>query len=111
MFDSRHIGFIFLRFSLFLFLKIINILAFFHAAGIRLSDRYLVYSLASIVSCFQCLNVLLPVAFPFFISRRAASICYYVLYGTSFGSVWIIVFCSLSFSSVLNSAIRSMMLS
>ena len=48
MFDSRHIGLYFLRSFLFPFLNIIIVLAFFYAAGIRLSDKHLVYSLASV---------------------------------------------------------------
>ena len=48
MFDNRLIDVLFLRSSLFIFLKIIAIIAFFHAVGIRLSDKYLVYSLASV---------------------------------------------------------------
>ena len=39
----------------------------------------------------------LLVAVPFFISRNAASILYNLI---SFGIVWIVVFCSLSYSSV-----------
>ena len=42
------IGLKFLRSFLFPFLKIITILAFFHAVGIRLFDKHLVYSLASV---------------------------------------------------------------
>ena len=45
MFDSRHIGLYLLKSFLFPFLKVIT---FFHAVGIRLSDKHLVYSLASV---------------------------------------------------------------
>ena len=48
MFDSRHIGLLFLRAFLFPFLNIITVLAFFHTVGICLSDTHLVYSLASV---------------------------------------------------------------
>ena len=37
-----------MRYFLFTFLKIIAILAYFHVLGIRLSDKHLVYSLASV---------------------------------------------------------------
>ena len=53
----------------------------------------------------------LPVAVPFFISRSAASTSHDVISGTSFGSVCVKVFFSLSYSSVYNSSIRSMILS
>ena len=53
----------------------------------------------------------LLVAVPFFISRSAASASHDVISGTSFGSVWIMVFCSLLFSSVKNFSIRSTILS
>ena len=49
MFDSRHIGMQFLRSFLFPFLKFVIILAFFHAVCIRLSDKHLVYRLASVL--------------------------------------------------------------
>ena len=48
MLDSGHIGLEFLRSFLFPFLKIIIILGFFHAVGICLSDKHLMYSLASV---------------------------------------------------------------
>ena len=77
------------------FLKIITILAFFHAVRIRLSDRHLVYSLVSVFEVVPSpvFNVSmfawsLPVAVPFFISHSAASTSHSVISGTSFGSVW-----------------------
>ena len=92
---------------LFPFLKIIIILAFFHAVDIRFSDKHLVYSLASIyeVESSPAFNVSmfiwsLPVAVPFFISRSAASTSHDVTSGTSFGSVWIKVLCLLSYGSM-----------
>ena len=107
MFDSRHVGLLFLRSFLFPFLKIITILAFFYTVGIRLSNNHLVYCLASVFEMVSspAFNVSmfiwsLPVAVPFFISRRAASTSHDVIFGTSFGSVWIMVLCSLSYSSV-----------
>ena len=42
----------------------------------------------------------LPVAVPFSISRSAPSTSHDVISGTSYGSVWIMVCCSLSYSSV-----------
>ena len=42
----------------------------------------------------------LPGAVPFIISRNAASTSHDVISGTCFGSVWIMVLCSLSYSSV-----------
>ena len=61
MFDSRHIDMYFLRSFLFPFLKIIIILAFFHVVGIRISDKHVVYSLASVFeivsSCLLLLNL------------------------------------------------------
>ena len=42
----------------------------------------------------------LTVALPFFIYRSAASTSHDVISGDSCGSVWILVFCSLSYSSV-----------
>ena len=102
MFGSRHIGLYFL----FPFLIII-VLAFFHALGYRLSDKHLVYSLASVFENVSspAFNVSmfiwsLPAAVPFFLSRSAASISHDVTCGTSFGSVWIMALCSLSYSSV-----------
>ena len=79
---------------------------FFHAVGIRLSDKHLVFSLASVFEMVTspAFNVSmfiwsLPVAVPLFI-YRAASTSHDVISGTSFGSVWIRVFSSLSYSSV-----------
>ena len=63
MFDIRHISVKFFRSFLFHFLQIIIILAFFHNVGICLSDKHLVYNLASVFemvsspSCFQCIDV------------------------------------------------------
>ena len=64
---------------LFPFLKIIIILAFFHAVGIRLSEKHLVYSLPSVFQMVSspAFNVSLfimslPVAVPFFISLIVA---------------------------------------
>ena len=98
MFDSRHIGLFFLRSFLFPFLKISTIIAFFHAVGIRLSDKHLVYSLASVFKMVSspAFNILmfmwlLPVAVPFFISHSAVSTSHDAISGTLFGSVWIIV--------------------
>ena len=98
MFDGIHIGLKFLRSFLFPFLKIITTLAFFHAVGIRLSDKHLVYSLASVFEMVfsPAFNVSmfiwsLPVAVPFFISRSTASTSHGIICGTSFGSVWIVV--------------------
>ena len=53
----------------------------------------------------------LPVAVPFFICHSAVSTFHDVISGTSFGSVLIMVICSLSHSSVENSSIHSMILS
>ena len=102
-------------FSVTVMKKIITILAFFHVVGIRFSDKHLVYSLASVfemvsspafnVSMFMwLLSVLI------FISRSAASTSHDVISGTSFESVWIVILCSLSYCSVSNSSIRSMIL-
>ena len=78
-------------------------LEFFHAVGIRLCYKHLVYSLASVFEMVStpAFNVSmfiwsLSVAVPFFIYRSAASISHDVISGTSFRSVCIIVFCSLS---------------
>ena len=76
--------------------------------GIRLSEKHLFYSLASVFEMvyYPAFNVSmfilwsLPVAVAFFISRSAASTSHDVISGTSFGSVWIMVLCSLSYSSV-----------
>ena len=46
--STLYIGLYLLRSFLFPFLKIITILSFFHAVGIRLSDKHLEYSLASV---------------------------------------------------------------
>ena len=80
MFHSRHTSLYFLMSFLFPFLKIIIILEFFHTVGIHLSDKHLVYSLASVFEMVSspAFNISmfiwsLPVAVPFFISRRAAS--------------------------------------
>ena len=104
MFDSRCIGLLFLRSFLFRFLKIIAILAFFHAVGIRFSDKHLVYSLANVFEMVSspAFNVSmfiwsLPVVVPFFISRIAYSTSHDLISGISFGSVWITVLCSLSY--------------
>ena len=69
---------------------------------------HLVYSLASVsemvsspafnVSMF--ISMSLPVVIPLFISRRAAFTSHDVISGTSFGSMWIMVLCSLSYNSV-----------
>ena len=96
----------------------IIILAFFHAVDIRLSDKHLVYSLANVFEMVSSpvFNVStdirsLPVAVPFFISRNAASTSHDVISVTSFGAVWIMVLCSLSYSSVWNYSICSKILS
>ena len=105
MFDSRHIGLEFLRSFLFPFLKIITILTFFHVVGIRFSDKHLVYSLANVFEMVSspALNISmfiwsLPVTFIIFLC--AASTSHDVICGTIFGSMWIMVLCSLSYSSV-----------
>ena len=79
MFDSRHISLQFLC-LLLPFLKIIIILTFFYAVGIPLSDKHLVYSLASVFEMVfpPACNVSMFIwsllfAAPFFISRSAAS--------------------------------------
>ena len=71
---------------------------------IHLSDKHLVYSLASVFEmvCSPAVNVSmfmwsLPVAVSFFKSRSAS---HDVISGMSFGSVWILVLCSLSHNSV-----------
>ena len=75
--------------------------------GIRLSDKHLVCSLASVFEMVSspAFNVSmftwsLPVAVPFFISRSAASTSHDITSSTSLGSVCIMVFCSLSYSLV-----------
>ena len=87
MFDSRHI-----------------ILAFFHAVGIRFSDKHLSVQLSKLFEIVSspAFNVSmfiwsLPVAVPSFLSRSAASTSHGVIFGTSFGSVWNMV---LSYSSM-----------
>ena len=83
---------------------------------LRLSDKHLVWSLASVFEMISSLafNVSmfilwsLIVAVPFFVSRSAASTSHDVFCGTYFGSVWIMVLRSLSNSSVYNSSVRSM---
>ena len=74
---------------------------------IRLSDKHLVYNLASVFEMVfsPAFNVSmfvwsLSIGVPFFIFRSAASTSHDVISGTSFGSVWIMVFCSLLYSSV-----------
>ena len=42
----------------------------------------------------------LPVVVPCFVSRSAASTSHDIISGTSFVSVWIMVLCSMSYSSV-----------
>ena len=91
MFDSRHIDLHFLRFFLFPFLKIITILPFVHAVGIRLTDKHFVYSVGSVFEMVSspAFNVSLfiwslPVAVPFFISHSATSTSHDVNFGTSF---------------------------
>ena len=85
---------------LFPFLEIINILAFFHAVSIRLSDKHLVFRLASVfkVVSSPALSMFmwsLPVAVPFFIvSRSAASTSHHVVSGTSnvdYGTLFTVV--------------------
>ena len=95
-----------MRSFLFPFLKIIIILAFFHAAGIRLSDKHLVYSLASVFEMVSApaFNVSmfiwsLPVAVTFSISRSAASTSHDVISGTSLLGqcrLWYSVHCRIS---------------
>ena len=76
--------------------------------GIRLSDKHyiLVYSLASVFEMVSSLgfNVSmfiwsLSAAVPFYISRSAASTSHDVVAGTYVGSTWIMVLCSLPYSS------------
>ena len=107
MFDSRHISQYFLRSFLFPILKVVIILTFFHAAGTRLSDKHFVYTLASVFQMvlFSAFNVSmfiwsLPISVQLFLSRRASSTTHDVISGTSFGTVWVMVPCSLSYSSV-----------
>ena len=75
--------------------------------GIRLSDKHLVYSVASVFEMVSspAFNVSmfiwsLPGVVQFFIPHSAASTSLDVISGTSLGSVCIMVFCSLSYSSV-----------
>ena len=76
--------------------------------GIRLSDKYLTYSLASVFEMVSspAFNVSmfvwsLPVAVPFFISRSAGSTSHDVIFGTSLGSVWIMVLCHIARCRIL----------
>ena len=92
---------------LFHFLKIITILTFFHVVGIRLSDKQLVYNLASVFQMvpFPAFTVLmfiwlLPVAALFVIPRSAASTSYDAISGISFGLVWIKILCTLPYNLV-----------
>ena len=69
--------------------------------------RRLVYSLASVLEMISspAFNVsmfmwLLPVAVLVFISRSATSTSYDVISCTSFGPVWMMVLCSLLYSSL-----------
>ena len=85
-----------MRYNLFPFMKIIIMLAFFVAVGIRLSDKHLVYSLAGVFEivsspAFSVSMFIwsLPVSVPLFISRSAASTSHDVISGTYFGSVWL----------------------
>ena len=57
----------------------------------------MVYYHASNVSMFI---YSLPAAVPFLTCRSANSVYHGVISGTSFGSVWIVVLCSLSYSSM-----------
>ena len=72
MFDSRHIGLYILKSFLFSFLKLITIIAFFHAKGIRLSDKHLVYSLASVFKMVfsPAFNVSIKVQSSLYLSSR-----------------------------------------
>ena len=99
MFHSRYNGMLFVRSLLFPFLKIIAIIPFFHAVGIRLSDNHSVYSLASVFEmlAFNISMVVwsIAVSVPFFIYLRAASTSYDVIFDTPSGSTWIMVLCPL----------------
>ena len=73
----------------------------------HLSDKHLVHSLVSVFEMvyFPAFNVSmfkwsLPVTVPFLIYGSAASTSHDVIFGTFVGSLWIMVFCSLSYSSV-----------
>jgi len=93
------------NYFLFPFLNIITTLAFFHAMGIHLSDKDLVYSLASVFEMVSSPPVSmfiwsLPVDVPFFIVRSAASTNRDAVFGTYYRSMWFVVLCSLSYSSV-----------
>ena len=72
--------------------------------GIRLSDMHLVYSLGIV---FEMVS---PHAFNVSMFFNMVVASHDVISGTSFGSVWIMVFCSLSCSLVWNSYLRSMIL-
>ena len=107
IFDNKYIRLIFLRFFFFPFLKTITILVFFHAVCIRLSDTYLVYSLANIFEMVYSLSFnvsmliwSLPIAVPFsyLVMLLPPPLVFSMV--PLFGSVWIIVLCSLSYSSV-----------
>ena len=103
MFDSRYIG-LYSSFACPL-LKIITILTFCHALCSSLIDKHLVYSLPSVFEMvsstdFNVSAFIWPVAVTFVISVSAASTSHDVISGTSFGSVRILVLCSLSYSSV-----------
>ena len=84
------------------FLEVFRILTFFHVVGIRLSDKHLsVFEMLSsptfnVSMCLWSLSV----AVLLFIYHSAASASHDVIPGTYFGSVWIMVLCSLSYSSV-----------
>ena len=75
--------------------------------SIRLSDKQLVYSLASVFEMVSshafnvsmCISSL-PVVVPFFTSRIAASTSRDVISGTTFGLVCIMVLSSLLYSAV-----------
>ena len=75
-------------------MKIVIVVAFFHAVTIRLSEKHLAYSLASVFEMVSspAFNVSmfiwsLLVAVPFFMARSAASTSHDVISGTSFRSV------------------------
>ena len=95
MFDIRHIGLSFLRSVLFPFLKIFILLAFFHAVRIRLSEKYLLYSLASVFEMVSspAFNVSMCI-------WSLPSTSHDVISGASLGSVWIMVLYALSYSSM-----------
>ena len=98
----------------------IIILMLFHVVGVLLSDKHLVSNLAIVFEmvtspAFSVSLFLwhLPVALPFFY-HSAASTSRDVISGTSSGSMYTMVLCSLLYSSVVYSSdfsIRSMILS